>query len=239
VRVYVNDELYGLYVNIETEDKTFVRRWYADPTGNLYEEGGAEFLPGNENSFDLETNSTLNDRSDLTAFFAAIEAANDATLDTDLEAVLDVDQFFKAQALEAILNQWDGYGYTQFGPNNFRIYHEPATDHFSYIPWGMDMSLKPLGAEGIDVLGPTGMLVQRCLAGASCSARYYELVRSMSELVDSLDLPAQADVLHDQVAAFVADDPRKEISTQTFEDVLAAERLWLTHRGADVRAALP
>jgi hypothetical protein len=238
-RVFVNGELFGLYVDIETEDKTFVSRWHDDATGNLYEELGYEFLPGNEDGFDLETNTAANDRSDLTAFFAAIAAADDATLDTDLDAVLDFDQFFRGQALEAILNQWDGYGYTQFGPNNFRIYHEPATGKFTYIPWGMDMSLKPLGAEGIDVFSPTGLLVQRCLAGDTCRARYVQIVRDMADLVDSLDLVAQADVIHAQIAALIDEDPRKESNTETCNTIFDEERAWLTHRTADVRASLP
>lgn len=238
-RVWVNDELFGLYVNLETEDKTFLRRWFADDEGNLYEEMGAEFLPGNEVQFELETNETADDRSDLVAFIAAIDAADDATLDTDLEAVLDVDEFFRCMALEGILNQWDGYGYTLFGPNNFRIYHDPSTGTFSFIPWGMDMALKPFDGGDVDLLAPRGMILQRCFDGDACRARYLAAVREMTELVDSLDLPAQADAMYTQIAGHVAEDPRKEIDLATFEAVFAAERGWLTHRGADVRATLP
>jgi hypothetical protein len=239
-RVWVNGELFGLYVNIETEDKTFLRRWFADDDGNLYEEMGAELVPGNEGSFELETNETANDRSDLAAFIAAIDAADDATLDTDLEAVLDVDEFFRCMALEGIVNQWDGYGYTQFGPNNFRIYHDPSTGRFSFIPWGMDMALKPWnGADDLDLLAPTGMILQRCFAGESCRARYLAVVREMTELVDALDLPAQADAMYAQIAAHVAEDPRKEITVEVFEETFAHERAWLVTRGAGVRATLP
>jgi spore coat protein CotH len=154
--------------------------------------------------------------------------------------VLDVDEFFRCMALEGIVNQWDGYGYTRFGPNNFRIYHDPSTGRFSFIPWGMDMALKPLNDEpDLDVLAPTGMLLQRCFAGEACRARYLATVRDMADLVAGLDLAAQADAMYAQVAEHVAADPRKEIDDATFEAVFAAVREWLTHRGADVRAALP
>jgi len=238
-RIWVNDELFGLYVNIETEDKTFVGRWFSDDEGNLYEEAGVEFLPGNEGGFELETNETANDRSDLIAFIAAIEAADDATLDTDLAPVLDVDEFFRAMALEGIVNQWDGYGYTRFGPNNFRIYHDPSTGKFSFIPWGMDMALKPYDGGDLDLLAPTGMILQRCMAGDSCRARYLETIRAMADLVEGLDLPAQADAMHVQLAGHVAEDPRKEIDDATFEAVFAGERDWLVRRPDDVRATLP
>ncbi len=238
-RVSVNGELFGVYVNLETEDKTFLRRWFDDATGNLYEEQGAELYPGNETQYELETNTTANDRSDLAALIAAIDGATDDELDAALATVVDLDEFLRSQALEGILNQWDGYGYTLFGPNNFRIYHDPSTDAFSYIPWGMDMSLKPYDGGDIDLLAPTGMVVQRCLSGASCRARYLAVIRDMTLLVDSLDLPAQADAMYTQLAALIAEDPRREVDLATFEETFAAERALLVERGAAVRAQLP
>src|SRR5213075_2682152 len=39
-QVYVNGEYYGVYGNVEVEDKAFLRRWFASDEGNLYEEMG-------------------------------------------------------------------------------------------------------------------------------------------------------------------------------------------------------
>jgi hypothetical protein len=61
----------------------------------------------------------------------------------------------------------------------------------------------------------------------------------MTELVDALDLPAQADAMYAQIAAHVAEDPRKEITVEVFEETFAHERAWLVTRGAGVRATLP
>jgi spore coat protein CotH len=239
--VAVNGEPYGVYVNIESEDKTFLRRWFGDDDGNLYEEQGVELTPGNEGGWDLETNEMANDRSDLIALIAALDAAGDDTLLADLAPILDTDRFLRYCALEGIVNQWDGYAYTQFGPNNFRLYHDPSTGKFSFLPWGMDMSLKPLnGQEGLDLLqSATGLILTRCLNAAPCRAEYVQVVRDMTDLFESLDLPAQADAMHAQIAALVADDPRKEVDTQTFEQVFAGVRAWLEARPGDVRAQLP
>ena len=43
----VNGEPYGLYANVETEDKRLIGRWFTDDSGNLYEEQMEELLPGN------------------------------------------------------------------------------------------------------------------------------------------------------------------------------------------------
>ena len=77
--VYVNGEFYGVYANVEAEDKTFLSRWFASNDGNLYEEGQVDFVPGAEVEFDLETNETANDRTDLMQLIAAVDSASDAT----------------------------------------------------------------------------------------------------------------------------------------------------------------
>ena len=76
--VTVNGAAFGLYVNLETEDKHFVGRWFADAGGNLYEEHGAEFTAGSEGGFELETNPTAPDTADLTRLFAAVDGASPA-----------------------------------------------------------------------------------------------------------------------------------------------------------------
>ncbi|HTU60628.1 MAG TPA: CotH kinase family protein, partial [Polyangiales bacterium] len=134
--VYVNDTYYGVYAHVESEDKTFLRRWFASDDGNLYEDGMADFVDGAASSFDLQTNETANDRTDLTALISAIGSASSATYLQDLDPVLDTAQFLRYSAMEAAVNQWDGYSYTYFEPNNFRVYHDPATRKFSFIPWG-------------------------------------------------------------------------------------------------------
>ncbi|MEY2930876.1 MAG: hypothetical protein RL033_1625, partial [Pseudomonadota bacterium] len=61
--VYVNGKYYGLYSNVETEDKSFLSRWFSSNDGNLYEEGGSDLVPGSSALFDLETNEDTADRS--------------------------------------------------------------------------------------------------------------------------------------------------------------------------------
>jgi spore coat protein H len=238
--VTVNGELYGVYVNVETEDKHMVGRWFADNDGNIYEETGAEFTAGAEWAFELETNETLNDRSDLAGFIAAFEAAGSDTFLADLAPVLDTEEYLTYSALEGIVNQWDGYSYTQFGPNNFRIYHDPTSGQFSFIPWGMDMSMKPWsGIEQMDIWSIAGLILQRCVASSTCRPVYEQKLRDMVALFESLDLATRAQAYHDQIAADVAADPRKEVDTGTFEATFAGVVNFIATRPAAVRAQLP
>ncbi len=237
--VTVNGEAYGLYISLEAEDKPMLGRWFADDSGNLYEEQAAELTVGNEDAFELETNEAANDRSDLTALFAAIAAADDATLLDDLAAVLDGARFLRFCAYEAAVLQWDGYCHTRFGPNNFRLYNDPSSGQFHLLPWGMDMSWKPYEPEAIDPYEARGMLLQRCMGGASCREAYAAEVRAAADRLEALDLPALVDTWGAQVRPLVEADPKKEVDLDTFDATLAAVRARAVARPAELRAATP
>jgi hypothetical protein len=231
--VYVNGTLFGLYANLETEDKTFLRRWFASDAGNLYEEGQVDFEPGNETVFDLETNEEKNDRSDLTALIAALGSAQPASFLTDVGTQLDTEHFLKFTAAEAAVNQWDMYGYTVFYPNNFRIYRDPSSERFVMLPWGMDMSMKPYRDSGkphilalelarqYDNQGAAisaGRIFRECLASPGCRSAYIKVVEDTATLYENAGLEALAKTYYEQIKAHIAADPRTEYSSKQIQD---------------------
>ena len=216
--VYIDGVYRGLYVNVETEDKVFLVRWFGSADGNLYEEGGQDWYPGNEDAFELETNETANDRSRLRALFEAADGASPDTLETDMAALLDVDAWLRQNALEGLVSQWDGYAYTLFGPNNYRIYDDVATGHFHVLPWGMDMALKPYGdSETLDLTAASGMLFQKCLAGATCRARFAQIVDEELARWSSGDLAGRGATMRAQVRDAVAADEYSNVSVEDFD----------------------
>lgn len=225
--LYVNGSFYGVYVNVEAEDKTFLSRWFASNDGNLYEEGQKDFVPGAETAFNLETNETRNDRSHLQQLIAAIQSAtNGATFLDDIGAHLDTAQFLRFTAAEAAVNQWDMYGYTVFYVNNLRIYDDPTSRKFAFIPWGMDMSMKPfrdsrkpfiglysLARQGDRANGPitAGLVLQRCLQSAPCKTAYATAVREIIGVYEGLNLEAKAMAYYAQIRDQVMLDTRKSV----------------------------
>lgn len=260
--VYVNGTFYGVYANVEAEDKTFLRRWFSSDSGNLYEEGQSDFVPGAETAFNLETNETANDRTDLKRLIAAIQGAtNPTSFLTDVGASLDMPQFLRFTALEAAVNQWDMYSYTRFWVNNFRMYDDPEKGKFQLIPWGHDLSMKPFRDSGrayIDLFElahqfdepnssiSSGLLIQKCFNSPPCLAAYRDAVLEVAKVYDSLKLEDVAGQYYEQVKPWVQMDTRKNIccgptkplTNQEFETAYQSVLATVRGRTAALRADL-
>ena len=230
--VYVNGEPYGVYANVESVDKTFLRRWFGDEDGNLYEAAASDLVPGAEQIFELETNETRNDRSDLRALIDVLARTSASGFVADIGSVLDLPRFLRFTATEAAVNQWDMYAYTVFYPNNFRLYRDPVAQRFVFVPWGMDLAMKPfletgrrhipiyeLARERDQAEGAVtaGLLFQRCMESAACRAQYTEAVREIADIYEGLDLEGRAQRYHAQIREHVLADPRKSYDAEQFE----------------------
>jgi hypothetical protein len=256
--VYVNGEYFGVYANVETEDKTFLRRWFTSDAGNLYEEGESDFEFGHEMYFDLETNEEKNDRSDLTRLFRALIDAQPATYLQDIDRSLDTEHFLRFTAMEAAVDQWDMYAYTLFYPNNFRLYDDPSTGKFVFLPWGMDLSLKPFlytGRPHISIFElswyednpdhnaanahvSNGLIFKACLESASCKARYASVVREIATLFDQQKLDTLAEKYYAQIKSHVYEETRKEVTNEEFENAYQSLLTTIRTRTAAIRKDL-
>jgi spore coat protein CotH len=251
--VYVNGAYYGVYANVESEDKSFLARWFTSNDGNLYEENNKDFVPGAETAFDLETNETLNDRSGLVDLIAKVAAGDNASFMSLVAERLDLPHFLRFTAAEAAVNQWDMYAYTMFYPNNFRIYEDPSDGKFVFLPWGMDMAMKPfrdsgrafipafaISRQGDRATGKVtaGLLFQKCLSSPDCKAAYSDVVREMADLYESSDLPVLAASAYAQIQPHVYADTRKEYTNERFEQAYQSLVSTVEGRAAALRSDL-
>ena len=227
--VTVNGVSFGLYSNVETEDETFLARWFADTTGNLYEGNKVDLLPGNEDRFDLETNQAVDDRSDLRALVAAIAGSSDESFVADVAPHLDIERFVAYSAHEAVTGHWDGYSLSRYNLSNFRLYHDPETGQFRFLPSSLDLALKPAYPPSLRhswTSGPApylspwqarGILFQRCLAAPACRAAYQRALDDAVAGFTALDPRTWALAIYWQILDEVHADQRKEYSDDVFE----------------------
>ncbi len=170
--VTVNGRPMGLYVLVEGINKQFLKRYFADTSGNVYDGHS-----GTDVTDRLPTNAGENagDKSRLAALAAAVRTSNTNTRLPSLEKTLDLERFLSFVAMETILWHWDGYTMNR---NNFRIFHDRGADRMVFIPQGLDQVLsKPQGS----LIPPTaGLVARQALEIPEVRRRYLDRVAQLS-----------------------------------------------------------
>ncbi len=167
-RVTINGREMGMYVLIEGINKQFLKRYFKDTKGNVYDgHSGTDVT----DSLPVNSGDEPRDKTRLRALAAAVRERDLDTRMASLEKTLDVDRFLSFLAMEVILGHWDGY---TIGRNNFRIYHDRDTDRMVFIPQGMDQVLtRP--TRGIYPQA-NGLVARSVLEIPEARARYRERV---------------------------------------------------------------
>ena len=130
VKLFINEEYKGLYINVEHIDDEFLqRRFIDDDEGNLYKcFWGADFnyLGNNQQAYadiyELKTNKTENDYTGLISLIEVINNSSDEDFPCDLWEVFDVELYLKTLALEILIGHWDGHAVNK---NNFYCIKDP------------------------------------------------------------------------------------------------------------------
>ncbi len=200
--VTVNGADLGVYVHVEDIDDELVA---ARGGRELYKGLLSDFAPAWVGSFDADRPG--GDRAALAAVVDALAAPEDQVL-ARLAAVVDLEAFERAWAVESLLGHWDGYFANQ---NNFFVYRD-ASGRFAYVPWGTDQVMQPGRTPGAYT---TALLPQRLLRVAPDD--YVAHLRAALEVWDEAALRAEAEHLYAIVAPRLPpgerDRVRAEVST--------------------------
>jgi hypothetical protein len=266
-RVYVQRgegagyEYFGLYANVQTLDRRFVEQAFGEvggAAGNLYDTKNSIYFtdfdrsrgrdqagpePGmQEQRFALETNDSMPDTSDLTAAIDAIyvedvEAAAGALLAT-ASPVIDVDQWLRVSAAQALIADWDGFAGAR---NNYKAYRDLVSGKFVILPWGTDQTFGytsrgyspnwhyALEHDTSDRQRP--LFLMRCLAdSADCANRYARIVAEVAASFDAQALLAEVDRAEQQITAAVLEDERRPEDDQAFRRGVQYVRHFIEHR---------
>jgi spore coat protein CotH len=256
VRLYVNGELWGLYLNLETVDRRMLGRNFASNDGMMYEGTydadlisanlpadvdyggpGSAYRIGKE--FEASACSTPDEGADPTNYAPArslvdaIAALPAGDMYPAVEAIFDFDAFLSMAAADAVINHWDGFGYNR---NNFRVYHDPSTDRWSVIPSGVDQTFT--GSNERAMFSPENQVLQRCFAEADCKAAFATRVEEALAVFEGAGLAERAVAIRDRISADVMADPRKEGTHQGFLDGVTNTVSFIAARPAAVREKL-
>jgi hypothetical protein len=178
-RVWLNGRDVGLYVLKEGFDERFLKRYFADATGNLYDGGFVQDLDA-----DLEKDSGDGpvDHSDLRAITTANSLEDPTARWQALEKLVDLDAFLTLMAMERMTCHWDGYANNV---NNYRLYFDPTTKRACFFPHGMDQMFGDPGMGLFDHARP--MLSAAVMQNNAWRKRYRQRIEKFLPLFSPAD----------------------------------------------------
>ena len=157
VKLFINDEYRGLYLNVEEVDIGFLNAHFGNSSGNLYKCARSANLQIREDenykftfgpppyaphqivrAYLLITNENEDDYSDLTHLIEVINNTPENKFKNEIEKIFNVHSFLKAQAVCVMVGDWDGFWSNQ---NNYYLYYNTWFDRFEYIPRDLDLTL--------------------------------------------------------------------------------------------------
>ncbi len=161
VKLFINGSYYGLYTNLEEMEKEWLTRVYSKTSGNLfkctfpadlvYHGPDQQIYKELQNTtvtggrvYELQTNKSQDEYAGLVELITVLNQPSGGAFAAAIPAVLNVDHFLKALALDVATGNWDDYSYNN---NNYYLYENPADSTFDFITYDPDNTF------GIDWFG--------------------------------------------------------------------------------------
>jgi hypothetical protein len=212
-RVFINGSYYGLFTNVERQDKGFLKRIYgsANNDGDLWKAGR-----------DIKTNEETFSWTHISAFW-------DVETLPAIEALVDVETSLFEWVSEAVIGDSDGYNQ---GRPNYLLYDHPATGQFVWLANDLDTTLDEdfLPPDTSPVFAPTPEGEARWerdwhhyLIGMNDPAlppRYVQAMAAQLAKLDPAELAIWIDDWRAQIADAAAADPRRPFTMDDHEEGL-------------------
>lgn len=162
--VQINNRAPLFYVVKEAFEKEFFVQYFDDSEGNAY---------GESRNFDVNTllhqmeGEAVSDWSDLKQLADAVQEKDTNKCYSKLNSILDIDRFISFMAVEVMLCHIDGY---TFRRHNYRLYNDPSTGKFTFIPHDLDQMMRN---ENIPIIpNVNGLAAQAILKIPETKERY-------------------------------------------------------------------
>lgn len=195
--VEVNGRALGIYVAIEAMNKDFLKQYFRNTKGNLYE----AYLQDIDQKLDQDGGTDMT-QSDLTNLVAIARIKKPLERWDALQRVLEVDKYISHLALELFTSHTDGYARNR---NNYRLYHDPSTGKFNFLVHGLDWAYAD---TGVSIDPPRSSLITKAVLQTPQGRQLYrERVRELYTNV------FRVDVMTNRVNAAIASLQRAARST--------------------------
>jgi spore coat protein CotH len=232
-RVTVDGQLFGLYSIVEEYDRTFLKGWYEDSSGNLYDGDYKLWPDGNYTLLDFDSSvqqwisldsGTDVGLADIAAVTTALDGARANQVDAEVGPLVDLDHLARLWAVDAWIGHYDSYSYNI---NNYRIYFDPSDGKADLFPWDPDWAFY----EATPVESPAGRLARACKGDTACHERFTAALEEVTSRVAQSDLEDQLSTAAALILPYIAGDPRRETDAASIQSCQTQLKAWLRFRG--------
>ncbi len=237
-RLDINGRDEGLYSIVEDIEDDFLKQWFGDSHGNLYENA--------ENYCDLTRVGCFDkdewDEGNDDALEGLISAArlNGQDWLGEMKERMDWERFVSFLAMERVVAHWDSYSYDV---SNYRLYHDPTADTFAFIPWSGDLgfgyrpwSYYDCGRHGVDPADyDLGLLARTCEQVPECHNAVLDAMLVHADMLEDMDAGGMVQPALDRVRDDAESDP-ENYDMDHFEYHGACVEEFITDRPDVVRA---
>jgi len=179
---------------------------------------------------DKDSGDDSTEQPDLKALAKAAQESDPAQRWKKLTPVLDLDRFVSFAAVEVLLWHRDGYSMDR---NNYRIYHDPASDQMVFLPHGMDI----LFSKANGPIWPEwrGLIARAVLETPDGRQRYRE---RMGKLLSTVFVPGTLQTRIQELASRVRPNLTDKDALKAFESAVTQLRDVIAQRAAFVEGEL-
>ena len=195
----------------EAANKDFLSQHFKKAKGNLYEGSNNDIT----DKLEKDGGDSSTEQTDLRALASAAKEPDLAQRWKKLAAALDVERFITFAAVEVLIGHHDGY---TMDKNNYRIYHDPASDQMVFLPHGLDRLL----AKTDEPLLPEwkGLVARAVLNTPSGQQKYLEKMSGLLTAAFKVDaLNARIKELSATIRPSLAESD--SAAAKTFDDAVA------------------
>ena len=209
-QVYLNGDLYGLFVMLDTVDDVFLERWFEDASGSMFEQHDGDYTDAYvQNNLYFQLEEGEDDRTALQAVADALESSGPDAIAAAGEH-LDWAAFHRYWAAGSVVMNFDAYPF-RFAGDDCHVYFDPTSQKLVYIPHGVDESFY----YNRDIEGTAnGHLSARCREVDACRDDWARAVYDALDVADKIDLAGYAREVRDQIEQAVRDDPERNYSLE-------------------------
>lgn len=208
--VWVNGGNYGVYVNLEPMKKSFIKKAYGEPLGNLYEIGGEAFESWALARFKANLEGWKDESlEDVKLLIETLKSDQSEDL-AALQKVVNFDQFLSYWAMEIILTHWDGM---TLGTNNSYMYFKDGK--MEMLPWGTDQILLRTGSREAGQVYAANGLAKKIYASTMWKARLEQrIAQLMGEIWKEEAIVTRIDEMADIVRPSLLADEKSKFESE-------------------------